>query len=417
VFDFPSAASMFPGLDIDCSRWQGDLLSQTKLGSLPLNKWLLPGTHDSGATNLTTTLAPDITGSSFLNDLIKFAEMIGIPIDKIITPWATSQLNDIAGQALNGIRYFDMRLCWVDDGWHSYHFEVGGLIFDMIRDVADFLRQHKTEVAIMELQLYEPSDKGPTVEAKQQVVDFILSELRDVIYPYTGSFNMSYNQLLDANYRLMLTVDDSYMLDASRVDGRQWLWPGARSVDGQSESIYNTYANSPDFHEMWNYNQIQLKLFNQIAASEQERLMMIDDAASAVAWPPAPIQSYASPPSGCLRNGTTCMYKMSWTLTPNATAIIAGLDPNKPHSLLELAAIANAQLSLFAKMALDNNQLMGSILIADGDACVQGGSLLNVAIQQNMMMARMMEMEGERNEPHDDGFYENMNVEALITAE
>ena len=71
---------------VDVANWQGALMPQ--LGHLTLRQLISPGSHDSAAFDLTSNLAPGISGNPELDDLIALAEKLGIRIQDIITPWS-----------------------------------------------------------------------------------------------------------------------------------------------------------------------------------------------------------------------------------------------------------------------------------------------------------------------------------------
>jgi len=60
------------------------------LDNVTLWELVIPGTHDSGSFNLTTEMVPGYV-SDFLEDLIKVADALHIPIEEIIKIWAKSQ--------------------------------------------------------------------------------------------------------------------------------------------------------------------------------------------------------------------------------------------------------------------------------------------------------------------------------------
>jgi hypothetical protein len=96
-------------------------------------------------------------------------------------------------------------------------------------------------------------------------------------------------------------------------------------------------------------------------------------------------------PLACLRSsptsGNACLYKISWTLTTDATAVIDGLLPGHPTSLLALADTANADFLSWVGRQPVKNQRLGHILIGDD---FTSGPLFGVVLAQNLKMGREM---------------------------
>ncbi len=63
----------------------------------------IPGTHDSGSYNMTATL---IGVPEFLDEIIKVADELGLPVGDIIDAWSKSQDQDLFGQFCGGIRSY-----------------------------------------------------------------------------------------------------------------------------------------------------------------------------------------------------------------------------------------------------------------------------------------------------------------------
>lgn len=90
---------------LDRKRWM-----QNTPGILdqPLWKTVLPGTHDSGAYNLTTDRAPCHDASDAIPGLA-------------ILPFAIAQYKSLGQQLEGGIRYFDIRPVFHNNDFYTYH--------------------------------------------------------------------------------------------------------------------------------------------------------------------------------------------------------------------------------------------------------------------------------------------------------
>ena len=103
-----------------------------------LNEITIPGTHDSASYNLSRDKYIDIP--EIYRDIIKFGELLKLPISDIIHNWTKTQNMDIYGQLEMGSRYIDLRLCFYKNAWYSHHnFVVGSLLTGILDQIYAFL--------------------------------------------------------------------------------------------------------------------------------------------------------------------------------------------------------------------------------------------------------------------------------------
>lgn len=115
----------------------------------PLNRIVLPGSHDSGTHNLNGTwlrgvddpFAPDT------DDLKRGLSFLGDGYDK----WAKAQERSIYQQLTDGIRYLDIRVC-VDksDQLKTCHGLYGVSLTEVINDVVKFTNQYPKEPILID---------------------------------------------------------------------------------------------------------------------------------------------------------------------------------------------------------------------------------------------------------------------------
>uniref|UniRef100_A0A914PVS6 Uncharacterized protein n=1 Tax=Panagrolaimus davidi TaxID=227884 RepID=A0A914PVS6_9BILA len=94
--------------------------------------------------------------------------------------------------------------------------------------------------------------------------------------------------------------------------------------------MINSYANSDKVDQMISYNQKQVEDFNAIPSLPKNTL-----------------------------------YKLSWTLTPQTSAIIESILGGKLKSLKELANIGNQRLASFARSFQTKGMKLCQILLID----------------------------------------------------
>ena len=71
------------------STWIGD--SMSVIGDKTLKEITLPGTHDSGAFNLTASIIVPGEATELAAKLIEIAEFLDIPLEYTITAWGLAQ--------------------------------------------------------------------------------------------------------------------------------------------------------------------------------------------------------------------------------------------------------------------------------------------------------------------------------------
>jgi len=281
-------------------------------GNQTLQQITLPGTHDSGAYNLTHELAPDASGSEILDALIKIAEKLGVPIWEVITPWAKAQDRDFYEQFKAGIRYVDLRACWNGTEWRTFHFEMGLPIQVMLNDARKFLSESHGEILVLEISHFNGK---PTPVDLARLVQQIESTLGPWLYPRTREFRDTYDEMIRQNFRAVVSVESD---DAIR--SHPLIWPGS--------AMRNSYANSDNTTIMIPYNERKVLEYNIGKFPKQ-------------------------------------LFKISWTLTPNAVTILSSLDPGRPRSLIELADKANVLLDDFGKQQKAKKLQLGNLFLVD----------------------------------------------------
>ena len=105
---------------LDLSNWMQQ--KSNNLWNKTLLELTLPGTHDSGAYNLSHNIMPG-SEPHFEDVIIDVAQELGLPVDEVVILWSKAQPYNLYYQLLNGSRYIDMRCgLWnVTNSWHTYH--------------------------------------------------------------------------------------------------------------------------------------------------------------------------------------------------------------------------------------------------------------------------------------------------------
>ena len=311
-----SSASTSPSTSasINTSIWMEELLP--KIGHLHLVNLTLPGTHDTASFTLTSALSPDPTGSAVLDEMVRLAERLGIPLQDVITPWALAQSKNLYDQAEDGMRYFDIRAAYNGTDWCSYHFELGLPIYTHLSAFKSFLILHPNEILVIEVS--HLASVKLTQTNLNYLRDMIVRIFGTLLYPRTSDFSaMTISDMIARNERAVISFSDDRTIVNCTL-----LWYGS--------SMINSYANSDSLTQMTAYNWQQVLSFNNLS----------------------------SLPANAL-------YKLSWTLTPQVSTIVDSVLPGKPKSLRSLADIGNSGLSGFASVVLKKGWRLCQLLLID----------------------------------------------------
>jgi len=161
--------------------WMADM--PPSFANLPLNRVVLPGTHDSGTSGLgafdmtygpgmepTIIYASDnITNSAIVGGLLEylatgpwvllsplglaavvigFIAKIGIPREMLA--WSMAQDRDITTQLNDGIRYFDLRVAAYQNSFFIVHGMYSVSVQSVLQQVAAFVEQNPKELIILD---------------------------------------------------------------------------------------------------------------------------------------------------------------------------------------------------------------------------------------------------------------------------
>uniref|UniRef100_A0AC34G5F4 PLC-like phosphodiesterase n=1 Tax=Panagrolaimus sp. ES5 TaxID=591445 RepID=A0AC34G5F4_9BILA len=287
-----------------------------QISNLHLYDITLPGTHDAASFIITSALSPDPAGDPLLDNIIKIAELLGIPVQDVIIPWAESQNRTLLQRAEDGMRYFDLRAAFNGTDWCSYHFDLGLPIIEHLKGLQQFLQIYPSEILIIEVSHFAATNL--TQNDLDSLRNLILDLLSPWLFPRSKTFaDLTIAQMIAANQRVIVTFSD----DAT-IENFLQLWPASTMI--------NSYANSDKVDKMIAYNQAQVESFNAIETLPNNAL-----------------------------------YKLSWTLTPQSSTILDSFLPGKIKSLKELAAMGNQKLSLFARPYQAKRWKLCQILLID----------------------------------------------------
>ena len=280
------------------------LLSNRSLLSLTL-----PGSHSSASYALSATLGPPDTGSALLDAAIDLAALLRLPLSSVVLPWALAQTGTLYEQAMAGCRYFDVRAAWTGIEWRVHHMLLGDTVDAAVADVARFVAEHREEVLVVEVSHVLPVE-GVTVtaDAMAQLIAVFLARLSPFLYspsPQHPTFaSLTVGDMVRSNQRVVLSLA---LPNATHGAAPPPLPPSILPAS----ALYNTYADTAELPAMLRFNNATLIAYNL------ERPFLL-----------------ASAP----------LFKLSYTLTPDASTVLESLKPGRVTSLQGLAGEAGAAL-------------------------------------------------------------------------
>ncbi|MEV7251152.1 hypothetical protein [Streptomyces cyaneofuscatus] len=218
-------------------RWM-DQVSDV-IGDRPLNKIVMPGSHDAGSWS--------ITDKSGVCDTASEAKLAR-EHPQIAAAISITQMSPIKEQLNAGSRYLDLRLCKKDGKWFTYHGgPLGGLFFDdpatgrkgEIDQITEWIRNHPEEIVTIELRTSAPNDDpGANSEAVRLLGEAIgTARIAD---KNKLSPTSTYNQFMAAGANVVL-------LDAKATTNQPWAWMGDRPHPDSRVESRNSYVENKDW--------------------------------------------------------------------------------------------------------------------------------------------------------------------------
>lgn len=392
-----------------------------------INRLTFPGSHDSGSYHLSDDIGILNTGDPIVNALIELADKLKLPVWEVLMPWSITQGNitspsitlstqrishsskrprrnslkqlyrqsasysTLYNQAMSGMRYFDLRLAYVQDDlsadgsikrsvksitkpsdeenvgtWRIQHGLLGVDIRSCLTDLSNFLLNHKGEFLIIEMGHVEFVNQSSEVTgaesnnpAYSQLITMIQSILGQWLVPCDQITNQTVSQLIQSNQRVLIAVDPQILASSIAQP------TGPINICDTSQVLYNTYADTPDVSDMIDYNNKLIAQFNkqftEPLSNETTRFSheyTQSDTKSATKWSK---QSTGQP----LHQSTNPLWKISHILTPDVDTILESIIPGFPHSLLELSDQANKKLNSFIQSVNQQGLQVGNILLID----------------------------------------------------
>jgi len=249
-----------------------------------------------------------------------------IDVFSFIKNWSQTQDTTIYEQLAGGIRYIDLRACYIVDDWYTQHFLIGTRTQLLLNDIQKFMSTSTGEIVVIELGELVPADK------ELSLVMMIKNTLDPYLAPKMQLNKTTIGQMVKSNHRIIVL----YPKGSNYTKEFAFLWDKASYMEG-------SYANKDKLQDMeaWNVRQITTK------------------------------------------GGHGKIFELSWTLTTQDSDLVKTLlDPFARHeNLKQFALHADTALDAFAKDY--KNYMLGNILLLD---MWEYSNVVEFAIEQNLRM-------------------------------
>eukprot|EP01124_Arcella_intermedia_P033626 TRINITY_DN8111_c0_g1_i2.p1 TRINITY_DN8111_c0_g1~~TRINITY_DN8111_c0_g1_i2.p1 ORF type:complete len:308 (-),score=84.66 TRINITY_DN8111_c0_g1_i2:16-939(-) len=160
------------------------------LGDKLVTEVVVPGSHDSCAYNFTekSPYGPDAISWLIENPTI------GNIAQSIVVKWSQTQNRSTIEQLRDGIRYLDLRIGFVDNGFYLVHGLCGPSIDEVLSEIEQFVAQCPQEIIILDFNhFYNMKEEQHT-----QLINIIHQKLLKSMIPYTQDIPLTFNSLWES---------------------------------------------------------------------------------------------------------------------------------------------------------------------------------------------------------------------------
>lgn len=224
-----------PAVLIDTTNWM-QLLPDTT----PLNRVMMPGSHDAGMSELHHCSPPVLA-----------------------EPYTRTQNRSISQQLIDGSRYFDIRVDFDHNKLVTYHRTGnpgcnGQDLQAVLNETRDFLQAHGTESVVLKFS-HVRSDSGHDPAATKRRTNEMLSEYSDVLFVSVDSdVNLAHTKLADVRGKIIVVCD--YEEHVHPPSGRFRYHDGTGHRNDANLTVFDRYSNTPDYRVM---SEDQIRKWNE----------------------------------------------------------------------------------------------------------------------------------------------------------
>lgn len=170
------------------------------IGDKPLNKIIIPGTHDSHS------YAIDL--NNCLGDFkIRLASKLGrkLPcVRKMITDWTLTQDRSVLSQLIMGVRYFDFRVSYSERCQRYYMSHSFACVYleDVLAQIRTFVVNNTGEIVIFTITPDWENRITMTHERNNEVINTVIDHFTSLLIRVSPQIS-TYNKLISEGTRVM----------------------------------------------------------------------------------------------------------------------------------------------------------------------------------------------------------------------
>lgn len=230
--------------------WMGDLAHV--IGNRTLFDIAIPGTHDSAThrISLYNKIAPGQDLPEYINKIRSVTQYAVFLTDAvaadILAGWAKAQRKSIYDQLIDGIRYFDLRVAYMDGELYIAHGMVSCTMDEVLGDIQRFVDEYPREIVLMEMSHFG----GMTDEAHTRLAKMVYDAFGSKLIPNDLNLNAysrhdeartTIDMLWQNRYQVIVFYENDGIVNGSNkrlwpIGKRNSHWPDINLVD--FEALY-----------------------------------------------------------------------------------------------------------------------------------------------------------------------------------
>lgn len=195
----------------------------------PINKIVLPATHNSGAYNINFNI-------NYQNKWLKLSNSLGKRIsfiENIIQSWTLTQKKNIYQQLMSGIRLFDFRVSYYENEYYISHTYFCVKLNEVLGDIRKFMDENTGEIIILQFSNDWEHRYEMDMKKNNEVASKIFRKLQPLI-SYPSAFK-TYNEMVNTNQRIIV------FYNISNINNFNYLW--------SIKHYYDPWDNTDDVEE------------------------------------------------------------------------------------------------------------------------------------------------------------------------
>jgi hypothetical protein len=244
----------FAILDKKLSNWMH--YQPDSIKSMPLNRLIIPGSHDSAAYKLDLAHTIQHADGNWTDpgtwDMISHVSTVGnylLPVSTIVGNWTITQKESIAEQLQHGIRMFDLRVAFnsADNKFYLTHTFTLGAMKDILQEFKNFMQSHPEEAVIISItpdwahRSTMGAQQGNMVIAELE--EFFSGMLLDKKYKHSATLHT----IAEKHTPAIIMFDGAKTVNSCKIwdKAADYIWP---NKEESQEVIDKLNLLLPDFY-------------------------------------------------------------------------------------------------------------------------------------------------------------------------